>query len=244
MVAAACGGMAWEGARMLRLPPTSWRGVLYVVWPVVAALAAWRGEWQAALGLALMAAVFGPALWLMMVCIIAACVALLWLRLSVEPAVASVAFVIAVVIASDSGAYLFGRIFGGRKLAPSISPAKTWSGALGGLGCAMLAGMVCALCVVPLPGVGRIAWLVHAALVAAVMGVASQSGDLAESALKRRCGVKDSGTIIPGHGGLLDRFDGLMAAAPVAALFSLLAGRQAFWYVQPMAALRFLTGAG
>jgi len=243
MIAAACAGMAWEAARMLGLAPKSWRGTLYVLWPVVAVLAAWRGEWPMAFVVGVAALLFGRALWALMVCIICAGVSLLWLRLMTAPAIASVAFVIAVVIASDSGAYLFGRIFGGPKLAPSVSPAKTWSGAIGGLVCAMVAGAICASCVAAPYAVGRVSWLLHAGLVAAVMGVASQSGDLAESALKRRCGVKDSSNLIPGHGGLLDRFDGLMAAAPVAAIFSLLAGRTAFWYVDPSSALSFLTGA-
>ncbi len=115
-------------------------------------------------------------------------------------------FILVVVWCSDIGAYAAGRLLGGPRLAPSISPGKTWSGAAGGLAAAMAGGIVIA---------GLNIW---AALGAAVLGIASQLGDLGESALKRRYQVKDSGRLIPGHGGLLDRLDGLMAAALVAGL--------------------------
>ncbi|MCJ8355674.1 phosphatidate cytidylyltransferase, partial [Novacetimonas hansenii] len=114
------------------------------------------------------------------------------------------------------------------KLAPRISPAKTWSGSAGGLLSAVLGGMLIAgLMPGALPGA---VW--RGAVFGALVAIAAQTGDLAESALKRARGVKDSGTILPGHGGLLDRFDGLLVAAPMAALLSLGAvGRAAFWYV-------------
>ncbi len=113
-------------------------------------------------------------------------------------------FILLVVWSSDIGAYAFGRLIGGRRLAPSISPGKTWSGAVGGLVTSVvLGGAVAGFSVVSLT------W-------AALLGVASQLGDLGESAVKRRYGVKDSGRLIPGHGGLLDRLDGLMAAAVIA----------------------------
>ena len=115
-------------------------------------------------------------------------------------------FVLVVVWCSDIGAYAAGRLVGGPRLAPSISPGKTWSGAAGGLAAAMAGGIVIA------------GWSVGAALGAVVLGIASQLGDLGESALKRRYQVKDSGRLIPGHGGMLDRLDGLMAAALVAGL--------------------------
>ena len=113
-------------------------------------------------------------------------------------------FLLVVVWCSDIGAYAAGRFLGGPRLAPSISPGKTWSGAGGGLVAAMAGGIVIA-------GSGM-----GAALGAAVLCVASQLGDLGESALKRHYGVKDSGRLIPGHGGMLDRLDGLLAAALVA----------------------------
>ena len=103
-----------------------------------------------------------------------------------------------------------GRLIGGPKLAPRISPGKTRSGALGGFVGAVLMGGGIAL----LSGLGS----THMALVwGGILGVSAQLGDLAESAMKRVLGVKDSGTLLPGHGGLLDRFDGLVVAAPVAA---------------------------
>ena len=115
-------------------------------------------------------------------------------------------FVLVVVWCSDIGAYVAGRLLGGPRLAPSVSPGKTWSGAAGGLVAATAGGIVIA-------GSGH--W---AALGAAVLGIASQLGDLGESALKRYYGVKDSGQMIPGHGGMLDRLDGLLAAGLVAGL--------------------------
>ncbi len=126
---------------------------------------------------------------------------LLFLR---ESSVRSVFFVLLVVWSSDIGAYVAGRIFGGRRLAPSVSPGKTWSGAAGGLAAAMVFGGLVA------------GFSVGVILASALVGIASQLGDLGESALKRRYGVKDSGRLIPGHGGLLDRLDGLMAASLVA----------------------------
>ena len=145
-----------------------------------------------------------------------ASVALIWLR-GGEAGRADVLFVLLIVWASDIGAYLAGRLFGGPRLAPRISPGKTWSGAIGGLVAAALVGVVAALLVPD-------ARVLPAALLAACLGIASQTGDLLESALKRRFGVKDSGRLIPGHGGLLDRLDGMLLAAPLAALMALALG--------------------
>ena len=144
--------------------------------------------------------------------------ALIWLRGSADAGRANVVFLFVVVWASDIGAYLAGRLLGGPKLAPELSPSKTVAGAVGGLAAAVAAGMAAAEWLAP--GV-----MAAAALLAALLGVATQIGDLLESALKRRVGVKDSGALIPGHGGLLDRLDGLMAAAPVAALVALAHGQ-------------------
>jgi phosphatidate cytidylyltransferase len=146
-----------------------------------------------------------------------ATVALLWLRAGAA-GLGDVPFLILVVWASDIGAYLAGRSFGGPKLAPSVSPGKTWSGAVGGVVAAALVGVVAALL---LPGPDGMA---RAALVAAALAVLSQIGDLLESAAKRHAGVKDSGRLIPGHGGLLDRLDGVLGAAPGAALLALTLG--------------------
>lgn len=121
-----------------------------------------------------------------------------------------------VVVASDVSAYAVGRIVGGPKLAPAISPKKTWSGAIGALtGSAAAAGFFAGVASLPvLP-------MIAAAL---LVSVASQMGDLLESWAKRRAGVKDSGSIIPGHGGALDRLDGFLLATPVLACIVLAAG--------------------
>ena len=147
-----------------------------------------------------------------------ASVALMWLRGDGAAGRANVLFIVLVVWASDVGAYAAGRWFGGPRLAPRISPGKTWAGAVGGLMLAMVVGEWAAQ-VAGTSAPGR------AALVAAALSVAAQCGDLLESAIKRRFGVKDSGGLIPGHGGLLDRRDGLLTAAPAAALLALLLGR-------------------
>ena len=117
------------------------------------------------------------------------------------------------VWASDTLAYYAGRTFGKHPLAPRVSPKKTVEGALGGL-IGAFAG-VALLKVLALPS---LAWP-HAAVLALLGGAVSPLGDLAESRLKRSVGVKDSGTILPGHGGLLDRFDALIVAAPLAYLY-------------------------
>lgn len=112
-----------------------------------------------------------------------------------------------VVWATDTGAYFTGRQVGGEKLAPDISPSKTWSGAIGGLALGTLAGLVVWLLVVP-----QSPWWIGLAI-AATTSVLGQLGDLSESAIKRRFRVKDSGDIIPGHGGLMDRLDSLTFGA-------------------------------
>ncbi|MCS6776618.1 MAG: phosphatidate cytidylyltransferase [Chloroherpetonaceae bacterium] len=111
------------------------------------------------------------------------------------------------VWATDTCAYLTGRAIGRRKLAPLLSPCKTIEGSLGGLGGAMLAGMLLAHGI-HLP-------LAHGLAVGAIAGTVGQIGDLFESALKRDIGIKDFGNIIPGHGGVLDRFDSLLFVTPV-----------------------------
>lgn len=127
----------------------------------------------------------------------------------------AVIFLLISVWCTDIMAYVTGRLFRGPKLAPSISPGKTWSGCIGGL-------------VFPVAlGYGFALWLggtsaPKLALVSGLLSVATQAGDLAESALKRAAGVKDAGKLIPGHGGLLDRLDGFLIAAFVAGLLALL----------------------
>ena len=142
---------------------------------------------------------------------------LIELRHENEAGRANLIFLLLVVWASDIGAYIAGRAFGGPLLWPQVSPAKTWTGAAGGLLLAMLVGGLAALQLAP-------GSFPRAAAAAAVLAVATQAGDLLESAIKRHFKVKDTSSLIPGHGGLLDRLDGLLAAAPAAMLLALLIG--------------------
>ena len=119
--------------------------------------------------------------------------------------------VLCLVWAADIAAYFGGRAFGRRKLAPSISPGKTWEGALGGVAGALVWAIICRRV---FEDVAWPAYLVAAGILAA----ASIVGDLFESAAKRRAGVKDSGRLLPGHGGILDRIDSATAVLPIAAL--------------------------
>jgi len=121
----------------------------------------------------------------------------------------------ALVWACDSGAYFAGRAIGGPRLAPAISPNKTWAGFLGGVAAAGAFAAVLMPFGLALP----------LALATPLLAVVAQAGDLFESHMKRVAGVKDSGNLLPGHGGLLDRLDGLVAVAPVAALLALAVGR-------------------
>ena len=121
-------------------------------------------------------------------------------------------FPIAIVIAADIGAYAAGRTFGGPKLAPRLSPSKTWSGLAGGLlGGLATGGALFASGLAPAAFAGPVA----AASAALIVAATSVAGDLAESHLKRKAGVKDSGRLLPGHGGVFDRIDGLLMALPV-----------------------------
>jgi phosphatidate cytidylyltransferase len=127
--------------------------------------------------------------------------------------VAAMFFLFAVVWVTDILGYFVGRAVGGPRLALSISPKKTWAGAVGGALGAVLAGMVFAA----LTGYS----IIGSGLMAFALSLVSQGGDLIESAIKRRFGVKDASHVIPGHGGLMDRLDGFIAAAAVAVLIGL-----------------------
>ena len=127
-------------------------------------------------------------------------------------------FVVFLVWSTDIGAYAVGRAIQGPRLAPHISPGKTWSGAAGGLLAAVVVGLIVA-------GIGGSpSRLRAAAAIAAFFSIVGQSGDLLESLAKRHFGVKDSGHLIPGHGGALDRLDAILAVLPVAWLLAHLAG--------------------
>lgn len=137
-------------------------------------------------------------------------VALLWLRSDDPFGFQAVLFIVLVVAATDTAAFAAGRLIGGPRLAPAISPNKTWSGLSGGV---LAAGLV---------GAGFASWtgapVAALACMGVLLGLIAQAGDLAESALKRAFDVKDASQLLPGHGGFMDRMDGLVAAAVAVAI--------------------------
>jgi len=143
--------------------------------------------------------------------------ALLWIRN--QTGAFAVLWLFAAVWATDIGAYLVGRLIGGPRLAPRLSPNKTWAGLLGGIAAAVILSLIFAFALGTEPG--RLAWL------GVVVALFAQSGDLIESAIKRRFNVKDMSGIIPGHGGLFDRVDSLLVVAPIMVLVQLFSGGEA-----------------
>lgn len=148
---------------------------------------------------------------------------LMWLRDLPDSGLSLFLFVLFAIWATDIGAYAAGRSIGGPKLAPRISPKKTWAGLIGGMAASALFGWLVAIAF----GAARPE---IALVVGAATAVVGQAGDLFESAVKRRYNVKDSGQLIPGHGGILDRIDGLLAAAPVLAMFHAAVGSVLSWW--------------
>jgi len=230
LTGAAAAVMAWEWGRLCRGGDFGRTGILLVAVVLAAVAAAALASTGLALGTALLGA--GLVLWAARmtrdvepkwtafgaIWVALPCVCLLWLARDGPTGRATLFWLLAVVWATDIGAYLVGRTFGGPRLAPRWSPRKTWAGLAGGIGCAALIGWATAawLGISPaLPLVG----------VSAGLAIVEQFGDLAESVAKRRFGVKDSSGLIPGHGGLLDRLDGLLAVIPVVALLTLIGGR-------------------
>ena len=146
---------------------------------------------------------------------------------------ATVFWLFAVVWASDTGAYLAGRTIGGPRLAPRISPAKTWAGAAGGVVAAVGASILLGW-LMPLAGwVAERPTLAVLVVAGALGSIVGQMGDLAESALKRRVGADDSGRLIPGHGGILDRGDSFAAAAFALILATVISGGEPPWSYSP-----------
>ena len=140
--------------------------------------------------------------------------ALLWVRDRADQGLTVLLWVFVVTWSVDIGAYLVGRQFGRHKLAPTISPGKTWEGLAGGVAMATIASALWVkLTALPQPLI----------VLAPLFAIAAQGGDLFESWMKRKAGVKDSGTWLPGHGGFLDRLDGLVPVAVLTAV-SVLAG--------------------
>ena len=146
----------------------------------------------------------------------AAEIASVLVRLDPVKGFAALMFVLLIVWVTDIGGYFAGRGIGGPKLWPRVSPKKTWAGAIGGFAASLAVAAALPRSISAKSG--------RCCCLAGVLSVVSQLGDLFESAVKRRFGVKDSSHIIPGHGGLLDRLDGFVAAVVVAALFGFLRG--------------------
>jgi phosphatidate cytidylyltransferase len=142
-------------------------------------------------------------------------IALVWLRDDTAIGRDMMFWLLAVIWATDIGAYAFGRTIGGPKLAPRFSPSKTWAGLFGGMVSAAAAGAA----VASMLAIPNVALLI---VLATVLAGWAQIGDITESAMKRHFGVKDSSAMIPGHGGFLDRLDGLLFAAPATALIVLM----------------------
>jgi phosphatidate cytidylyltransferase len=138
------------------------------------------------------------------------------LRADIDHGFAALVFLFAIVWMTDIMGYAIGRLVGGAKLWQAVSPNKTRSGAIGGMAGALAAGIALAawfsLAVLPI------------AILSVILSMVAQAGDLFESALKRRFGAKDTGHLIPGHGGLMDRLDGFIAAALVAAMIGIVRG--------------------
>jgi phosphatidate cytidylyltransferase len=140
-------------------------------------------------------------------------IALIWLRSDEPWGLTAVLFIMALVVVTDTAAYFSGRLIGGPKLWPSVSPNKTWAGLIGAVvAAALVAGAFGAMTVG--------AKAMNLGALGAVIAIVAQAGDLAESALKRHFHTKDTSSIIPGHGGFMDRVDGLAAAAVFAAVFA------------------------
>jgi phosphatidate cytidylyltransferase len=211
--------MSWEWTRLCLGRFGAGGGVLAVMAAAVAGTAGAEPVW--ALALIVVAGIVAPAVqsvagrspWWMVAgafYIGVPTLSLVWIRsLGLE----TLLWLLLVVWATDIGAYAAGRAIGGPKLMPRVSPKKTWAGLLGGLSAAALVGAVAARWSgFGVPGL---------AMVSAALAIVAQAGDLAESGVKRYFGVKDSSGIIPGHGGVLDRVDGLLAVAPVVALLCL-----------------------
>jgi len=225
IVAAAAAGMGIEWARLVNGGPEQ-RRALIVATPLAAAVLAAFFYPAAACAVAVMgsATVGAQAVGRTTPAPLWAAGGTLWLALGGVSFLCSAAhsgrattlWLLVLVWTVDIAAYAVGRAVGGPKLAPALSPNKTWAGFVGGLAGAALAGWAAAV----LAG-GTVAFVVPASV---LLGIAAQLGDLVESAAKRRFNVKDTGGLIPGHGGLLDRLDSLLAASLTLAVIIVVTG--------------------
>ncbi len=222
---AAC-GIFWEWRAILRDPASPAKGLGECAIAVAGASATTGRSGAAALFLALgmaaeamLATTAQLRVWaaggvLYAGTLLIACVLL---RGDVAYGFVAIVLLFAVVWTTDILAYFVGRFVGGPRLWTRVSPKKTWSGAIGGLAGAVVASLLVA-------HYANLANSLAVAALALVLSVASQAGDLFESAFKRRFGVKDAGHVIPGHGGIMDRLDGFLAAAVVAAVIGVARG--------------------
>jgi phosphatidate cytidylyltransferase len=227
--------MAWEWGRLCRgapgrevTPGSVETALVAIVVATVAAAAVGTASFATALAILGAGAIFvvarqrpgGEPVWtaLGVLWVAVPCICFLWLAREESAGRAILLWLLAVVWATDIGAYAVGRSVGGPRLAPRWSPRKTWAGLAGGMLSAALAGGATAL-VLGLPSA------LPLVLASAGLAIVAQFGDLAESLAKRRFGVKDTSGLIPGHGGLLDRLDGLLAAIPAVALMTLIGGQ-------------------
>ena len=140
-------------------------------------------------------------------------VALIWLRSDADLGLSAVMFLILIVVISDTAGFLAGRLLGGPKLWPRVSPNKTWAGVIGALAASSIAGALFSLAVAH-------GSAMRLATAGALLSLVAQAGDLLESAIKRRFGAKDASSLIPGHGGVMDRVDGIVATATAVGLAS------------------------
>ena len=220
LVAGTAALMAWEWERLCNGGRFTVSGMLMVTGAVavILAIALGRADVAALLGAAATIAVYAVTAaarrpdprWvaLGMVVIATTAGAIVWLRLSPLVGAAGLLWFIGVVWATDLGGYVVGRTVGGPRLAPVVSPRKTWAGLAGGMAFAAAWGFAASQ-------FWHFATPWKLAFLALVLAVIEQIGDLSVSVVKRRYGAKDSSNLIPGHGGVLDRTDGFLVAAPV-----------------------------
>lgn len=221
--------MAWEWRRLVTKGTFDREGVFFALFLVAALIAGSLSQYQLALAfLGIVAVLFAlksmmgsdnQSSWMTfgVLYIGLPTLALIWIRGDGDSGRYTVFWLFALVWAADTGAYVAGRLIGGPKLMPRVSPNKTWAGLAGCVSSAALVGVATAYFFSSVD-------ILTLALFSGVIGLVSQAGDLIESAIKRHFGVKDSSHLIPGHGGILDRVDALLTAILVAALIKLAYG--------------------